>query len=482
MNTRKGVNLSTRDYAGYRTDMINQLKAKIPEYSDFSSSDMGIVLIELLAYQLDSLSYYIDKITNELFLDTAYEKESVSRLARMLGYDMAESTPAKYLQVFEIIPQSQPYLIPKGFKITTEESLSEQVVVFETEEDLIIPEGCTGLEKDEEGNYLYSTVVVEGETISNEILGTGTDAKDQTFSLHYHPVIYGSVDLSVASPFGSVEWSHVNNFVSSDSQSPHYTLTLSEDGVATVKFGNGISGMIPESIEDGITVNYRIGGGEIGNVGINTITRMPQKLAVIKRTFNPFEAIEKGTDSESIDIVRVKAPASIGNKYGIVTLTDYKNLALSHKDVLRANSVVVGEEQTLVEIYYVLHPDANPSKVLDYLHNEYSERKMLGTRYRLIEAEQVPLDLEVTAKLYSHANKHSVIEKIHAYFKDKIQAGSYDFLETPEPSDYIYDLLQIDGVRSAYVEFPNEILLDNNQIITLGNVEVNVSMEGGRVR
>ena len=108
MNTRKGVNLSTRDYAGYRTDMINQLKAKIPEYSDFSSSDMGIVLIELLAYQLDSLSYYIDKITNELFLDTAYEKESVSRLARMLGYEMAESTPAKYLQVFEIIPQPQP--------------------------------------------------------------------------------------------------------------------------------------------------------------------------------------------------------------------------------------------------------------------------------------------------------------------------------------------------------------------------------------
>lgn len=482
MNTRKGVNLSTRDYAGYRTDMINQLKAKIPEYSDFSSSDMGIVLIELLAYQLDSLSYYIDKITNELFLDTAYEKESVSRLARMLGYDMAESTPAKYLQVFEIIPQSQPYLIPKGFKITTEESLSEQVVVFETEEDLIIPEGCTGLEKDEEGNYLYSTVVVEGETISNEILGTGTDAKDQTFSLHYHPVIYGSVDLSVASPLGSVEWSHVNNFVSSDSQSPHYTLTLSEDGVATVKFGNGVSGMIPESIEDGITVTYRVGGGVVGNVGINTITRMPQKLAVIKRTFNPFDAIEKGADSESLDIVRVKAPASIGTKYGIVTLTDYKNLALSHRDVLRANAKLVGDELNLVEIYYVLNPDANKSQVLDYLHTEYSERKMLGTRYSLVEAETVPLDIEVSVKLYSHADTQELRSKIEQYFAQTITAGAYDFYSIPEPSDFIYDLIQIDGVRSANVDFPNYPELAENQVITLGELNLTIIKEGGRMR
>ena len=481
MNTRKGVNLSTRDYAGYRTDMINQLKAKIPEYSDFSSSDMGIVLIELLATQLDSLSYYVDKITNELFLDTAYEKESVSRLARMIGYEMAESTPAKYLQVFEIIPQSQPYLIPKGFKITTEESLSEQVVVFETEEDLIIPEGCTGLEKDEEGNYLYSTVVVEGETISNEILGTGTDAKDQTFSLHYHPVIYGSVDLSVASPFGSMEWSHVNNFVSSDSQSPHYTLTLSEDGVATVKFGNGISGMIPDSIEDGIFVTYRIGGGITGNVGVNTINQMPQKPAFIKRTFNPYEPLEKGTDTESVDKVRVKAPANLGTKYGIVTLTDYKNLALGNSSVLRANSELIDDVKVTVAVYYILEPDAISDQVIADLTMEYNNRKMLGTKFKLIEGTPVPLDITVEAKLQSYGNRDFVRQEIEKYFEKTIVLGNYDFTEIPEPSDFIPDILDIEGVRSAHVTFP-EMSLNVNEILTLGNLTINLISGEMRVR
>ena len=36
MKTRAGVNMSTRDYEGFRTDMIEMLKKKIPEYSDFS--------------------------------------------------------------------------------------------------------------------------------------------------------------------------------------------------------------------------------------------------------------------------------------------------------------------------------------------------------------------------------------------------------------------------------------------------------------
>ena len=120
MKTRAGVNMSTRDYEGFRTDMIEMLKKKIPEYSDFSSSDMGIVMIELMAHGLDVLSYYNDKVANELFLETATERESVARLTRMLGYTLQESNPAKYMQVFEIIPQETEFIIPKGFVVKTE--------------------------------------------------------------------------------------------------------------------------------------------------------------------------------------------------------------------------------------------------------------------------------------------------------------------------------------------------------------------------
>lgn len=473
MKLRQGVDLSTRDYQGYRESMIEQLKQKIPEYSDFSSSDMGIVLIELLATQLDSLSYYLDKVTNELFLDTAYEKESVSRLAKMIGYEMAESTPAKYLQVFEITPQTKPILIPRGTVITTEDASYERQITFEVEEDLIIPEGCTGLEKDEEGNYLYSTVVVEGETISQEILGTGYGIADQTFDIYYYPVIYDSVKVSVTDFSGTREWTQVKNFISSDSQSTHYTLTLSEEGIGTIKFGNGISGKIPTSIEDGITVTYRVGGGTEGNVGINTITKMINKPAVVKRTFNPFEAFERGTDSESVDVVRVKAPASLGTKYGIVTLNDYKNLALSTNGVLRANSVVIDDTRVLVEIYYVLDEGVNEDKVLEELVIEYNERKMLGTKFRLVEGEKVPLDVTVDLKMFATGDRNYIRSQVEEYFNTNLKLGALDFEEIPESSDFIPDLLNIVGVRSANVNFP-EVSLKENQIIELGDLRINI--------
>ena len=479
MQVRAGVNLSTRDYSGYREDMINQLKAKIPEYSDFSSSDMGIVLIELLATQLDSLSYYVDKITNELFLDTAYEKESVSRLARMIGYEMAESTPARFQQVFEIIPQDKPYTIPKGFKITTEDVSYEQTVTFEVEQDLVIPANCTGLETDEEGNYLYMTTVVEGETITNEVLGTGTDTKDLRFEMYYYPVIHDSVRVFVTDYAGTTEWTQVDNFISSDSSSKHYTLTLSEEGIATIKFGNGISGMIPDSIEDGIFVTYRIGGGITGNVGVNTINQMPQKPAFIKRTFNPYEPLEKGTDTESVDKVRVKAPANLGTKYGIVTLTDYKNLALGNSSVLRANSELIDDVKVTVAVYYILEPDAISDQVIADLTMEYNNRKMLGTKFKLIEGTPVPLDITVEAKLQSYSNRDFVRQEIEKYFEKTIVLGNYDFTEIPEPSDFIPDILDIEGVRSAYVTFP-EMSLNVNEILTLGNLTINLI--GGEMR
>lgn len=480
MKLRQGVDLSTRDYQGYRESMIEQLKQKIPEYSDFSSSDMGIVLIELLATQLDSLSYYLDKVTNELFLDTAYEKESVSRLAKMIGYEMAESTPAKYLQVFEITPQTKPTLISKGTIITTEEASYERQITFEVEEDLIIPEGCTGLEKDEEGNYLYSTVVVEGETISQEILGTGYGIPDQTFDIYYYPVIYDSVQVSVTNFAGTTDWTQVKNFIGSDTQSKHYTLTLSEEGIGKIKFGNGISGMSPTSLEDGITVTYRVGGGTEGNVGINTITKMINKPAVVKRTFNPFEALEKGTDSESVEIVRVKAPASIGTKYGLVTLTDYKNLAISHKDVLQAKSILTSEDKNHVTVFYILNPYGNTDEILDYLRDEYSERKMLGTRVQLVEGEAVPLDINVDVKLYSYGNKIEVYDEIEAFFRNEIYFGAFDFQEIPEPSDYIQDLLQFKGVRSVNISFGDIPYLENSQALTLGDLNINIIRDESR--
>ena len=177
------IDYRTRDYEGFRSEMIRRLKEKMPEYTDFSSSDAGIVILELLAEGLDVLSYYNEVVANEVFLETAYERENVIKIAQMLGKQVEEATPAKFFQVFEITPQDKDVVIPKGFQLSTKESSPEKKIFFELERDLTIPAGKTGLEKDSNGDYLYKVPVVEGKTISPEVVGTSNESPNQSFQL-----------------------------------------------------------------------------------------------------------------------------------------------------------------------------------------------------------------------------------------------------------------------------------------------------------
>ena len=110
---------------------------------------------------------------------------------------------------------------------------------------------------------------------------------------------------------------------------------------------------------------------------------------------------------------------------------------------------------------------------------EYNNRKMLGTKFKLIEGTPVPLDITVEAKIQSYGNRDFVRQEIEKYFEKTIVLGNYDFTEIPEPSDFIPDILDIEGVRSAYVTFP-EMSLNVNEILTLGNLTINLI--GGEMR
>ena len=57
--------------------------------------DLGITLVELLAYVGDYLSYYQDAVATEAYLDTARQRISVRRHARLVDYPMHEGCNAR---------------------------------------------------------------------------------------------------------------------------------------------------------------------------------------------------------------------------------------------------------------------------------------------------------------------------------------------------------------------------------------------------
>lgn len=91
-----------RDYEGLRQLLLNVFGQDIPDWSEQHIPDVMIMLAELFAFAGDDLSYYQDAVATEAYLQTARQRTSIRRHARLVGYSFHEGCHARawvYLDV-----------------------------------------------------------------------------------------------------------------------------------------------------------------------------------------------------------------------------------------------------------------------------------------------------------------------------------------------------------------------------------------------
>lgn len=473
-NLRVGVDYTSRDYEGFRNDMIALLKTKIPEYSDFSESDMGIVLIELMSHGLDILSYYNDRIANEIFPDTAIERESIIKHCRRLGYELKNAIPSQYYQVFKIVPQPTDYVIPRGLKIVTQ---GEEAIEFELIENLTIPKNCTGLEKDEHGNYLYKALVEHGSTINSDMIGSSNGTPYQEFPLSYTPVIVDSLKVFVRSEYAIEEWEKSANFIDSDITSKQYMIEVSENDIVKIMFGSGISGAIPPIYDNGISATYRIGGGTIGNVSLESITEIPSKPAVIIDTMN-VEQVQIGKDKETIEEARIHAPLSLKTLWRAVTLEDYENLLIqefSH-EILRVKAIAE-EDRYTVSLYVLTNdettdlPENQKTTYLEFLDT----RKEIGYNLQMFPPSYEDITLTVNVKTNKSYENKFIKDMVTTFINDTFKKGYMNFGEELLMSQLIKQIMLLTGIMDVTVSHTGNLVPASNKIVRITSTTVNVT-------
>jgi predicted phage baseplate assembly protein len=89
------VSYLARDYAGLRQLMLDRLAVTMPQWTEQHEPDVLVTLVELLAYIGDDLSYYEDAVATEAYLQTARNRISVRRHARLLNYRLSEGCSAR---------------------------------------------------------------------------------------------------------------------------------------------------------------------------------------------------------------------------------------------------------------------------------------------------------------------------------------------------------------------------------------------------
>jgi hypothetical protein len=89
------INYLAKDYASFRRLILGRLALLMPEWQERHVPDLGIALVEALAYAGDHLSYYQDAVATEAYLDTARQRISVRRHTRLVDYVLHEGCNAR---------------------------------------------------------------------------------------------------------------------------------------------------------------------------------------------------------------------------------------------------------------------------------------------------------------------------------------------------------------------------------------------------
>lgn len=130
------IDYTAKDFLSFRQAMLDFSAQRYPAWHERSEADLGVMFLEALAALGDDLSYLQDRHYWEQFLETATQRRSLTRLARLVDYEPMPATAARVLLQLNVTntTTSIPPRLP--FMARTAEGAA---IVFEIGNGLIDP-------------------------------------------------------------------------------------------------------------------------------------------------------------------------------------------------------------------------------------------------------------------------------------------------------------------------------------------------------
>ena len=118
-----------KDFLSFRQALLDFSALRYPEWQERAEADFGMMFLEALSGMADDLSYTQDRVAAEATLQTATQRRSIVRQARLVDYEPRPATSSTVMLQFNVAAGA--VAIPAGMQVTgvTPGGLT---VVFET--------------------------------------------------------------------------------------------------------------------------------------------------------------------------------------------------------------------------------------------------------------------------------------------------------------------------------------------------------------
>jgi hypothetical protein len=115
----KNADFQSYDFENLRRTMIDYIRTNFPEdFNDYIESSEYLALIDIIAFIGQSIAFRVDLNARENFLELAERRDSVLRLARMIGYNPSRNVAATGLLKINTISTTETVLDSNGINLS----------------------------------------------------------------------------------------------------------------------------------------------------------------------------------------------------------------------------------------------------------------------------------------------------------------------------------------------------------------------------
>jgi uncharacterized phage protein gp47/JayE len=466
------ISYTNKDYASLLAALQQFASQQMPEWTDQSPNDVGVMLLELFCAMGDALFYNMDRIAGESFLATAVERRSVMNHLRLIGYELRaplsasadltllfdpSATGSVTISQFAAFKTSAP-----GTALTFQYILTTPVVIDRgslpfglvdaTGNVTVLPAGQTPTPPAGSTAYrAYQTlpVVQVDANVTNEILGSSDGSANQTFSLQRAPVIDDTLVVSVDEGAGPVVWTKVSSLLQSGPNDNVYQVRRDENETVWIEFGGPPYGRAPlAGVLNNISASYCAGGGVKGNVGANAISKPVTAIDKLKLVANLVPA-SGGADAEDSASAAQRAPQQFRSGNRAVTAADYVTLAQTF-GFAKAQAQAAGWNRVRVVVAPEGGGQPSSTQVEDF-QQFLAPKIMLGTQVDISGPLFTPLYLDVTVYYIPQYSAALIQQQVAQAVAAQLAFDTLTFNQHLYVSK-IYEVIQeIDGVAGVNI-------------------------------
>lgn len=325
-------------------DIRNNLKGYLSTQSqfkdyDFEGSAMS-VLLDILSYNTHYNAYYLNMIANEMFLDTAQQRDSVVSRAKELGYTPYSSigAAANVQLTFTGVDTSLPQIVvPKNSKFTTR--IDDVSYTFVTDDNYAI--------QNRSNQFSQAVTIKEGTPITHKF--TVSSDRAQRFILPNQNIDINSIEVNVQESENdstTTEFTRATNIEQIFSTTPIYFVEEAVDKKYEIVFGNGVLG---KAVKNGniIIVDYLVCNGDEANKATSFT-----KSSLILENGVTYDSVSVTTNTSAIggrfeedaESIKFNAPKIYQTQNRLVVASDYQRLILAENQDLQSVIAYGGEE------------------------------------------------------------------------------------------------------------------------------------------